>query len=245
MSFSKKIITFLGLCCLAQTAYSAHPLITDDASTQGIGGNQIELNADWLKEDATHTRIGSLTLTRGITESLDLFINVPMTFSTPSGMNDVSLGAKWKFFQADGLSMGLKPELRIPSGDQQKDLGDGESGAALLWMTQYEWGDFTWLFNLGSERHRFSDSTQAALHQENIHKVSLATLYAIDKQWTVLVDVGKRTNALKSEQSPEAIVFGVIYHPSEDVDVDIGYKKALNHAETDRQIGLRVTWRFK
>jgi hypothetical protein len=241
----KKILPLVSLTFLFHFAYAAHPLITDDPNTQGLDAYQIEMNTDWLRDDGVKSHVGTLTLTKGFSENADIYLNIPMTYSNPSGVNDVGLGVKWKFLHVDGLSMGLKPELRVASGDQQKDLGDGKSGAALLWMTQYEWGDFIWLFNIGSEYHRFSDPVQGSLHHSYVNKASMAMLYAINKEWTVLLDTGKRTNALKSQSSPESIVFGVIYHPGEDLDIDVGYKKALNRAEIDRQIGLGFTWRFK
>ena len=237
-------ITFLSGNFI-QVAYAEHPLISEDIGTLGVGVNQIELNTDWLKDGRTKSRVGSLTLMRGVAEDLDVYINTPATLSGPSGVDDIDLGFKWRFLEADNFFMGIRPELRLASGDQQKELGDGKSGAALTFVTQYELGGFTWLFNLGSERHRFSDPTRAALQREYVNKTSLATLYAINKQWTVLADVGKQSHALKSEKSPEAIVFGVIYHLDDDADMDIGYKKALNHTEVDRQIGVGVTWRFK
>jgi len=37
----------------------------------------------------------------------------------------------------------------------------------------------------------------------------------------------------------------VIYALSEDLDLDLGFKKGLNSAETDRQWGTGLTWRFR
>lgn len=245
MLFYKKITTLLSLCCFAQAVCAEHPLLSEDIGTLGEDVYQIELNTDWLKDGRMRSRVGSLTLMRGVAEDLDIYMNTPATLSSPSGLNDIDLGLKWRFWEVDNFFVGVRPELRLASGDQQKELGDGKSGAALTFVTQYELGSFTWLFNVGSEWHRFSDPAQELLRRSYIYKTSLATLYAIDKQWTVLVDVGKQSHILKSEKSPEAIVFGVIYHIDDAVDMDIGYKKALNHTEVDRQIGVGLTWRFK
>ena len=37
----------------------------------------------------------------------------------------------------------------------------------------------------------------------------------------------------------------MIYAVSDDLDLDIGYKKGLNGIETDQQWGVGVTWRFR
>ena len=151
---SVSLVCLFSLASMLNPAYAAHPLVSEDTGTQGVGGYQVEINTDWLKDEGVKTRIATATLTRGVLENVDTFINLPYTLSKPNGFNDVSIGVKWRFFEADGFSMGLKPEYRLASGDQEKSLGDGRSGEALTLMTQYEWGAFTWLFNIGSERHR-------------------------------------------------------------------------------------------
>jgi hypothetical protein len=55
-----------------------------------------------------------------------------------------------------------------------------------------------------------------------------------------------RSHQTKAEKTdPQFAVFGLIHHVNDDLDLDVGYKKSLNHTETDRQIGVGVTYRFK
>lgn len=140
----------------ASTAHAAHPLVSDDTGTQGVGGYQVEVNTDWLRDAGVKTRTATATLTRGMTESVDVYLDTPYALSQPTGFNDMGLGLKWRFFESDGLSVGLKPELSIATGNQEKQLGDGRSGGALTVLTQYDLGAWTWLFNLGTELHRYS-----------------------------------------------------------------------------------------
>jgi hypothetical protein len=234
------------LASIFNPAHAAHPLVSEDTGTQGVGGYQIEINTDWLKDEGIKTRTATATLTRGVLDNLDTFINLPYTLSEPNGFNDVSIGIKWRFFEADGFSMGLKPEYRLASGDQQKSLGDGRSGESLTLMTQYEWGAFTWLFNIGSESHRYSDPTKNQESRKYIHKSSVAVLYAINDEWTVLIDSGVRSHSTKQEKSePQFAILGLIHQLNDDLDLDIGYKKSLNRTETDKQIGVGITYRFK
>jgi hypothetical protein len=243
---SVSLVCLFSLASIFNSAYAAHPLVSEDTGTQGVGGYQVEINTDWLKDEGVKTRIATATLTRGVLDNLDTFINLPYTLSEPNGFNDVSIGIKWRFFEADGFSMGLKPEYRLASGDQEKSLGDGRSGEALTLMTQYEWGAFTWLFNIGSERHRYSDPTKNQESRKYIHKSSVAMLYAINDEWTVLIDSGVRSHSTQQEKSkPQFAVLGLIHQVNDDLDLDIGYKKSLNRSETDKQIGVGITYRFK
>ncbi len=245
-SFLKQVLLIAVFQISVAPAYAAHPLVTEDTGTQGVGGNQVEVNTDWLKDEGVKSRTSTVTLTRGIQENLDVFLNTPYALSEPNGFNDVSLGFKWRFLEADGLSLGLKPEYRIASGDQEKSLGDGRSGEALTFMVQYELGPMTWLFNIGSERHRFSDPTKQQENRRYINKSSVAMLYELNEQWHVLLDSGVRSHQTKAEKTdPQFAVFGLIHHVNDDLDLDVGYKKSLNHTETDRQIGVGVTYRFK
>jgi hypothetical protein len=230
----------------ASTAHAAHPLVSDDTGTQGVGGYQVEVNTDWLRDAGVKTRTATATLTRGMTESIDVYLDTPYALSQPTGFNDIGLGLKWRLFESHGLSVGLKPELSIATGNQDKQLGDGRSGGALTVLTQYELGAWTWLFNLGTELHRYSSLSSQDEYRRYINKASVGFTYQLDEQWLFVMDSGIQSHTNKSEKkAPRFALVGLIYNLSEDAELDVGYKKSLNHTETDRQIGVGVTFRFK
>lgn len=230
----------------ASTAHAAHPLVSDDTGTQGVGGYQVEVNTDWLRDAGVKTRTATATLTRGMTESIDVYLDTPYALSQPTGFNDIGLGLKWRLFESNGLSVGLKPELSIATGNQEKQLGDGRSGGVLTVLTQYELGAWTWLFNLGTELHRYSSASSQDEYRRYINKASVGFTYQLDDQWLFVMDSGIQSHASKTEKKdPRFALVGLIYSLSEDAELDVGYKKALNSTETDRQWGLGLTYRFK
>ena len=230
----------------ASTAHAAHPLVSDDTGTQGVGGYQVEVNTDWLRDAGVKTRTATATLTRGMTETIDLYLDTPYALSQPTGFNDIGLGLKWRLFESDGLSVGLKPELSLSTGNQEKQLGDGRSGGALTVLTQYELGAWTWLFNLGTELHRYSSASSQDEYRRYINKASVGFTYQLDDQWLFVMDSGIQSHASKTEKKdPRFALVGLIYSLSEDAELDVGYKKSLNHTEIDRQWGLGLTYRFK
>ncbi len=67
MKFSLKQLLFIAVIQISVApAYAAHPLVTEDTGTQGIGGNQVEVNTDWLKDEGVKSRASTVTLTRGM-----------------------------------------------------------------------------------------------------------------------------------------------------------------------------------
>ncbi len=235
---------------ISGAAYAAHPLVSEDTGTQGTRGNQIEWNSDWSKAGGERTNTAAFTYTRGVTEAVDIFVNAPTTWKSPSGqstgLNDMSLGAKWRFFENDGFSLGVKPEWISATGDEAKGLGNGKDSYALTLMAQVETGDFTWLFNYGTTRNRFGLQSDSLANRKVVDRVSAAMLYGVTDAITVLVDVGQSDPETKVDTAkPKFMVVGAIYALGEDLDLDIGYKKGLNSAEPNKQWGIGVTWRFK
>lgn len=79
------ISAYLALLLIACPSWAAHPLITDDAGTQGKGNFQLELNGqhDGEKEDVEGVSVKTTggevaaALSYGIAENVDLVFCVP------------------------------------------------------------------------------------------------------------------------------------------------------------------------
>ena len=99
------VMTIVALCA-SQAAYGAHPLVTDDTGTQNTGNQQVEFNLDRVRQTSARSTVGALTYTYGSRPDTDLFINLPATFQAPAGINDASLGAKWRFFENSKCASG-------------------------------------------------------------------------------------------------------------------------------------------
>jgi hypothetical protein len=115
-------------------AWGAHPLITDDAGTQGKGKFQIEVNGQYDSDKETVNRVSAestggqiaTTLSYGVIENADLVLSLPYqwgkvkedggTVYDENGASDMTLEVKWRFFEKDGLSLALKPGVKIPTG---------------------------------------------------------------------------------------------------------------------------------
>ena len=73
---NSRIATFVATLLATTGAQSFQPLVTDDTGTQGAGGNQLELAGTRAKNDVATARDAAFVYTRGLTDGLDVFVEV-------------------------------------------------------------------------------------------------------------------------------------------------------------------------
>jgi hypothetical protein len=157
MSFYKFI--FFVSVCLPATVWAAHPLVTDDAGTQGKGNFSFEVNGQYDHDKQSGvTSTGGQTaaaLTYGVTDTIDLAVGIPYLWikedpdqSSPweNGFSDATVDVKLRLFEKDGLSFAIKPGLSFPTGDDDTGLGAGKIGYRFYMIGMKEPGE-----NAGSQ----------------------------------------------------------------------------------------------
>jgi hypothetical protein len=251
LQYSKacKLLAAAVLYSLVTGARAAHPLVTDDAGTQGKGNSQIEINTDWLKEGSAQSRSGALTYSYGLQENLDVFINLPASLSSPRGINDASLGGKWRFVEKGASSLAVKPELLLATGDVSKGLGNGRTGMALTMIGSYEVAPWAYHVNLGVTLNRYQLQSAREANRRAIWRISMAVVYSLSEQWKLVGDAGVEQDSDKSQnERPAFLLGGVIYSPNRDVDLDVGIKTTFRCSQCQggqsHQFGGGLTWRF-
>lgn len=248
--FSVLITIFI----IAGNVFAAHPLVTDDAGTVGKGKGEVEFNFEYSshKESgvkANVTDIGA-TLTYGLMDNLDLVVTLPYqhykvkaegeTFKE-NGISDISLELKWRFYEnKDIASLALKPVITLPTGDDDKGLGNGKATFGLYFIATKEIEPFALHLNLGYIRNenKFDD-------RKDIWHVSLASELEVMKELKLVANIGMERNTdRESNTDPAFILGGLIYTISENIDIDFGVKAGLNKAEVDYAILAGLTYRF-
>jgi hypothetical protein len=233
-------------------SYAAHPLITDDAGTQGEGKFLFELNGQ-TSFDKTNSPDGTGTnasaksremeiktvLTYGVIDNVDAILTIPYqwkrtevsdaTASDVNGVADISMEVKWRFFEKDGLSFAIKPGITLPAGDKDKDLGTGRAAGTLYLITTKDIDPWAFHLNLGYKRNENSID-----EREDIWHASLAGEFKIMKKLKLVANIGAERNTDKlSDTNPAFILGGFVYSIRENVDIDFGVKGGLNKAEAD------------
>lgn len=245
-----KALLFLVPLLLASSAFAAHPLVTDDTGTQGVKGNQIEFSTDWTQNAGGKTRVAELTYTRGLTDDLDIALTIPGIYGAPrqqpTGFNDLSIGAKWRFLDTDQFSLGIKPEWTPATANSARGLGNGKDSFSLALIAQISLNDLTILINQSYAHNRFKNDGTRLENRTRINQTSTAVLYAIKDSVSLVADIGQRDSDASDHTAKTRFgILGIIWSIHESLDLDAGVQRTQTPDETENQWGIGITWRFK
>lgn len=241
-------------------AFAAHPLITDDAGTLGKGNAQLEFIGEYGYDDEEGVRTNSLVapiapvLSYGITDNLDIVLGISYlyvrtkqkgTMSDEDGISDTSIELKWRFYAKEGLGLAIKPGISLPTGDNNKGLGNGRPSYGLVLITTKEIDPWAFHLNLGYTHIEYRREEDTAEKRKGIWHASLASEVDIIKDLKAVANTGIERNFDKTSNThPAFILGGLIYAVTEKVDIDFGIKGGLNKPATDYSFLAGITWRF-
>jgi len=248
---------------LIPAAYAAHPLITDDAGTQGRGKFQFELDnqISYKKDqqpndDGTSTTVKTtaaemkLMASYGIADTVDLVLGVPYQWqrvetdgagiAKADGLADISFEVKWRFFEKNGFSLAVKPGLTLPAGDKDKGLGTGRTGYTFFFIATKDWEPLAFHANLGYRRNENNVD-----QRDDIWHASLAAEWKLRKNFRLVANAGVETNTDRASSiDPAFILGGVVYSLADSLDLDLGIKGGLTPVDPDYTLLAGVTYRF-
>jgi hypothetical protein len=232
----RRIVFFLALSIFfTGSVYAAHPLISDDPGTCGTGKFNIEMNAEYANDNGDSETQIAATLSAGIRENIDLVASVPYLLTRTDegaetlkedGFSDITLELKWRFYEKDGLSFAIKPGIILPTGEEDKGLGDGKAAYSLHLLTSKEIDPVTLYLDLGYIKNR--------KELRDIWHYSLAAEYRVSEPLALVANIGGETNPdRESNVHPLFLLGGMIYKINENLSIDLGLKTGLNKAEAD------------
>jgi len=247
MQIRSVLASLLLFCLLSAPAFAAHPLITDDTGTQGKGNFQLEFIAEHSNDNGDTETVLGATISAGLLEDLDLVVGVPYLFLSERdesghreherGISDISLAAKWRFYEHEGLGLALKPGITLSTGNESRGLGEGKATFSLFLISTKELEPFTLHLNLGYIANR--EETRDIWHY------SLAVEYAAAKNIKIVGNIGGETNPDRSSSvHPLFALGGIIFKAAENLDIDFGLKTGLNRAEADYTLMTGIAFRF-
>jgi len=259
----KFILTAFMMLVLVGSAFGAHPLITDDTGTQGMGKFQLELNSEFSSDKETVNGVTTkqtggevaAILSYGLTETADIVLGMPYQWmkvreegevtSEEDGISDISLEFKWRFYEKDGLSLALKPGLTFPAGDEEKGLGNGNVSYSFMFITTKEIEQWAFHFNVGYMHNEFRIQEDEDSNRKNLWHASLASAVQVAEDLQFVTNIGVEKNPDKeSNTHPAFILGGVIYSATENFDIDLGVKGGFNNPETDLTVLAGTALRF-
>lgn len=245
------MVTFVAF--FAGPASAAIPLITDDTGTQGKGKFQLELFGEYghnKEEIVTNNNSDfSATLTYGIIDPVDIILTVPYqswrtddsaSVARGDGISDLAIETKWRFYEKEGFSFALKPGFTIPTGDEEKDLGNGKITYYLFVIASKEMNPWAFHINLAYIRNENREDDR-----KDIWHASLASTVDVTKNLKLAGDVGVETDPESLSTTPPVYILGgLIYSLRENFDIGLGLKAGLTKPEKAIAVRGGVTWRF-
>lgn len=165
MNFKRLI---LGVAVLgAMVVRATPPLEIDDADPAEPGDIEIEVGTLYQRERGFNHWDFPIDINYGLYKNLELSLGFGGLFEERykrvgggdlekrrrvHGVGDLTLGGKWRFWEACplGARHTLSPEIKFPTADKNKDLGSGKTDYDLTWIISREFGERTDLhINLG------------------------------------------------------------------------------------------------
>lgn len=144
----KSLMTVSAAALLGGTAWAGRPLAIDDADPVDPGQFEFEAGAALTKESNAKLWELPLGLTCGAIPSVEAGIGFGAQFAEiggedESGSGDAALGAKWQFLSSCplGARYAVVPSVKIPTADDNKDLGSGETDCDLTWIVSRALGE--------------------------------------------------------------------------------------------------------
>jgi hypothetical protein len=257
----RKLSAYL-LAIHAPVALSFQPLVTDDSGTQGAGGNQIEIALDRQEFDSTgdttRTRTLPLVYTRGITDTLDGYVEVShvrvrstIAASDTEGRGNPAVGLKWRFYDdtARKFSVAFKSEMQfgVSTDAESRGLGSGRTGYSGLIIVTQGTGFGAVHVNYGFTRASYALEANRNANRRGLHSLSGASVFEVVAGWNLAIDLGVTTNPDRTQRAQMGYAeFGVIWSPRNDLDVALGMIRHIGDGEPRSTVlTAGVTWRFR
>lgn len=238
---------------LPPTLPAAHPLITEDTSTLGKGGAQLELGTEHITirsgEIEQYSVLTTTVLGYGLSDRADLLLTAPYlrigdvaVLGTPGarGFADLGVDIKWRFYERDRLSFAVKPGITFPTGNDDLGLGGGRTAWTLYLVSGYQLEKWEFLLHLGHIHHN-----NVLSERVDLWHASTAVTWQATEKLKLILDVGiDRNTEPHAKADPVFAIGGLIYSPVENFDLDVGYRTiALDGTQIKVLLaGLTLRW---
>jgi len=250
--------TVIGFALMAPAAFAAHPLITDDTGTQGPGNFQVEVNAEvsWNRSAGVKEAGGEVAVAvcAGVGETVDLVLGLPWQRSsveeggmteTTSGLADMTVELKWRLLERRGFSLAVKPGVSLPTGSDDRGLGNGRPGYAVTLIASQSLDPLTFHANVGYGHNDFSLREVRQSTRADVWSGSVAVTAEVLPGVQLVGNIGGETPSDRSGNAwPAFALAGVICSINENWDIDAGARFGLGPAESDAALLFGTAFRF-
>lgn len=258
--------TIVAFCLALMTAKTAMaggpPLITDDAGTVDAGNVEIELNVSYTEDkEARHgivakksTADAEMMISTGLYRDVGISISAPYTINAreksggelvnnDSGFGDLTLGVKYAFAEAAGISLAIKTGLTLPTGKTGLSDNHLQYAVALIASKEFAGGIYALHANLEYEYHTYVSLDVAG--RRNLWSCSVAGEMKLAKGLAGVLDVGLSSNPDKGLNNPPVyLLTGLGYAINDNLEINAGVKVGQTDAEDDVSLRYGLVLKF-
>ncbi len=139
----------------------------------------------------------------------------------------------------------MKPGITLPTGDENKGLGNGRAGYSTFFIITKELEPWAFHLNLGYTYNNYKLQADRDANRKGIWHISLASEVEVIKDIKAVANIGIERNSDKTSNThPAFILVGLFYSISKSIAIDVGVKGGLNKPETDLTFLAGIAFRF-
>ena len=245
------VLPGLLLFFMAGNALAYRPFGTEDAGVAGKGVAQTEISWDYLKWENDDLEQGFLlVLIYGLTDNLELSVEVPYLFHNPKaggskdGIGDINVAAKYLLVQEGDKNPAftVKGAVKMDNGDFDKGLGSGDKDYSLFAVASKTIGQVTVHGHLGYTW--VGDKKDKNIGDITLYGIALD--YTLMESFHILAEINgnRHPDRITEEDDPRNALAGITYKVSDRFTLDAAYRWGLSDSVPDwsTTIGASITY---
>jgi len=250
----RKLVCFLVIIFLLPVdSFAIYPVMSHKAATHGLHNKSISFNYSYEYEEAEHTGDTTGTheydtiLSYGLMDDVDIVFQVPFKHilyenkKNYNGLDDISLEAKWRFYDSEVFAFAVYPEVTFPTGEYKKGVGNGEATYAVTLIATEKRDMF--LFHLSGQYTRNENKTNDRLDLWEAH---FSAEMIVNQSLTLIGNTGLKKDSNKANNKlPFSVSGGFSYEITKNFSLHPTVKSEWNNLDkTDLTFIVGSTLKF-
>ena len=245
MAYSRffRTIAFVAMVSGTLSARAGRPLSIDDADPVDHGMFEFEAGVAYEDDPGTEHWDFPFGLTYGLIRDVEIGVafggQIAETSHREDGIGDLAIGAKWRLMESGpmGARHALVPSVKLPTADEKKGLGSGETDYDLTWV-------ISWAVNDRAGLHCNLGHTWIGGKDNNTVHYGLALDYQLldPVQW--VGEVFAENEVTDIRDAVVACSSGFRWLPSEVLTLDVAAGAGIRGDAPDLTLTLGMTYAF-
>lgn len=235
----KLFLRLFAVLYMISPVFAAVPLVTDTVFSVAPGRYEVDAGYGTTNTQTVLTNALGLVLRTGILTKLELAAAFPYTVSDPSGLNDIYLHAKFRFWEdRDHEGFAVRTDFKFNNGDIYRGLGSGDNDYRLLLIYSKKFGKTQLHLNAGY----VNTGVNAGRVDDDYFSYSLAVERPAFDNRTIFFSEFVANNSMIP--SPTFVLLGMRNDLILGSKLDMGYAFGLNERSIKNSLTAEIHCEF-